>query len=148
TRTYPGIAQVFVDTPGGSLRDWFWDPVPEGGSSFDMKFLDQGELTRSGDKLALIRGTNTQKDWRQATIQIYSVSNFATAPEALCAIRTPRRGPLAKPTWSPDGNTLAWSDSRGIWSSAITARGDTCGSAPKLIIPGGSAPDWGPSNVR
>lgn len=150
-RTYPGLAQVFVDTPGGKLRDWFWDPVPEGGSSFDMLFLDQGELTRSGDKLALIRGPNTVKEWRETTIQIYSVKGLATAPTALCAIRATGPGQFAtfaKPTWSPDGTTLAWSARGGIWSSTVSPSSEDCGLSPKLIIPGGSAPDWGPSSVR
>jgi WD40-like Beta Propeller Repeat len=150
-RTYPGLAQVFVDTPGGKLQGWFWDPPPAGGSSFDMKFLDQGELTRAGDKLAVIRGPNTVKDWRQTTIQIYSVKGLGTAPTALCAIRATGPGPFATfadPTWSPDGTTLAWSARGGIWSSKVLPNQEGCRLSPKLIIRGGSAPDWGPAGAR
>ena len=135
--------QVFVDTIGGKLRGWFGDQL-DGGSSFDRKLVDEGELTRAGDKLALIRGKNVQRDWRQSAIQIYSVDGFASPPKPLCIIRPPGRGPLAKPTWSPDGTTLAWSNAQGIWSQSITPEGTGCGPAPKLVVRGGSEPDWGP----
>jgi hypothetical protein len=136
--------QVFVDTPGGSLQPWFDDQL-DGDSSFDRKFLDEGELSRAGDKLALIRGTNVDGDWRNATIQIYAVHGLSAPPTAACSIRPLRGGPLGHPSWSPDGSALAWSDGGGIWSSPVDLATSGCGLAPKLVVPGGIAPDWGPA---
>ncbi len=136
--------QVFVDTPGASLQPWFDDRL-DGDSSFDRKFLDEGELTRAGDKLALIRGTNVEGDWRNATIEIYAVHGFSGPPTALCSIRPQRGGPLGHPTWSPDGGSLAWSDGGGIWSSRVDLAAGGCGLVPRLIVPGGLSPDWGPA---
>jgi len=136
--------QVFVDTPGGTLQPWFGDQL-DGDSSFDRKFLDEGELSRSADALALIRGSNVEGDWRGATIQIYSVQGVSTAPVATCSIRPLRGGPLGRPTWSPDGSSLAWSDAGGIWSSPVDLGAAGCGLAPKLVLAGGASPDWGPA---
>jgi hypothetical protein len=136
--------QVFIDTPGGSLQPWFDDQL-EGDSSFDRKLLDEGELTRTGDKLVLIRGTNVEGDWRDAGIQIYAVRGFSASPTAVCSIRPLRGGPLGRPTWSTDGRSLAWSDRGGIWSSSVDVGAAGCGLTPKLIVPGGHSPDWGPA---
>jgi hypothetical protein len=137
-------AQVFVDTPGGTLQPWFDDRL-DGDSSFDRKLLDEGELTRAGDKLALIRGNNVEGDWRNATVQIYAVRGLSAPPTAVCSIRPLRGGPLGRPTWSPDGHSLAWSDRAGIWSSSVDLAAGGCGLTPKLIVPGGVSPDWGPA---
>jgi hypothetical protein len=135
--------QVFIDTLGGGLQGWFGDQL-EGESSFDRKLLDEGELTRSGNKLAAIRGTNVEGDWQGAAIFVYSVAGFSAAPAAACAIPA-ARGPLAKPTWSPDGTTLAWSDRAGVWSSPVDVTKSGCALSPRLVIRGGSTPDWGPA---
>jgi hypothetical protein len=103
-----------------------------------------GELTRQGDKLAAVRGPNLKNDWRSTSIQIYSVSSLHSAPAAVCSI-TAQHGAFGKVTWSPDGTTLAWSDSNGIWVSSVQIGAANCGIAPRLIIPGGSNPDWGPA---
>jgi len=136
--------QVFLDTPGGSLQSWFDDRL-DGDSSFDRKLLDEGELTRARDKLALIRGANVDGDWQDASIQIYAVRSFSTTPTAVCSIRPLGGGPLGRPTWSPDGRSLAWSDRGGIWSSSVDLDAAACGLAPKLIVPAGASPDWGPA---
>jgi len=138
--------QVFVDTLGGGLRGWFADDL-EGDSGFDRQLLDEGELSRGGDKLAAIRGTNVEENWRDAAIILYAVGGFSSAPSARCAIRT-SNGPLAKPTWSPDGRSLAWSDRRGVWSSAVDLNAAKCGLSPRLVIPGGTTPDWGLAPAR
>ena len=52
----------------------------------------------------------------------------------------------AGPTWSPDSTAVAWAGSGGIW---IKRNAATCTSpAPRLVIRGGSAPDWSPAPVR
>jgi hypothetical protein len=138
--------QVFVDAIGGKLVGWFGDQL-DGPSSFDRKPVDEGELSRTGTRVALIRGTNVEGKWRTASIQVYSVSGFTSPPEPFCTIRPPPPGLFAKPTWAPDGTTLAWSNRSGIWSATVTAEGEGCGSSSKLIVRGGAEPDWGPSDV-
>lgn len=138
------VEQVLVDTRGGDLQPWFSDELG-GEPAFDRQPLDAGELTRAGDKLALIRGTNLATDWSGSTIQIFVTSGFDRMPAAGCTITHSGVGPFAKPTWSPDGSTLAWSDSQGIWTSPVNTAVDGCGLAPKLTVRGGSTPDWGPA---
>ena len=138
--------QVFVDTLGGGLHGWFADDLA-GDSAFDRQLLDDGELSRSGDRLAAIRGTNVAGNWRDAAIILYSVTGLSVAPSARCAIRA-SNGPLAKPTWAPDGRSLAWSDRSGIWSSPVDLSAPKCGLSPRLAIRGGARPDWGPAPAR
>lgn len=133
--------QVFVDSVGGGLRPWFSDDL-DGDSSFDRKLLDEGELTRSGDRLAAIRGSNVEKAWRDASITVYSVRGLSAKPPVVCTVRA-TNGPLEKPTWSPDGGVLAWSDRAGIWSSPVVLGAPGCGLSPRLIVRGARSPDWG-----
>ena len=135
--------QVFVDTLGRPLQPWFGDQL-EGDSSFDGKLLDEGELTRTGDKLALIRGTNLEGNWRGASVQIYAVHGVGSPPDAVCASQPLRGGPLGRPGWSADGRAIAWSDA-GISSSSVDLSRAGCGLAPKLVVAGGASPDWGPA---
>jgi hypothetical protein len=137
-------AQVIVDERNRPGWAWFADADA---LSFNRQILDQGELTRKRDKLALVRGTNLKGNWRGASLQIYSVTNLHAAPTALCSLKA-QHGRLLKPTWSPDGTSLAWSDSSGVWVSPVTPGAANCGLSPRLVIPGGSSPDWGPTGVQ
>ena len=101
-------------------------------------------MVRQHDKLAAIRGPNLKNDWRGTAIQIYSVTNLRQTPNAVCSIKA-QHGALGKVTWSPDGTTLAWSDSNGIWVSPVQTSALNCGLTPRLVIRGGSNPDWGPA---
>jgi hypothetical protein len=138
--------QLFVDSLGGGLQGWFADDL-DGSEPFDRKLLDEGELTRAGDKLALIRGTNVEGDWAGAALMVYAVSGLSTAPRAMCSLGV-TNGPLAKPTWSPDGKTLAWSNRSGVWVSAVDLSAANCGLSPRLVIRGGTTADWGPAPAR
>jgi hypothetical protein len=137
-------AQVNVDTRGGDFGEWFSDTM-DGDGAFDRKPLDAGELTRAGDKLALIRGTNLKEDFSGSTIEIYSANGYTQPAVPVCAIGHTGHGPFAHPTWSPDGSTLAWSDGSGIWATPVDTSVAGCGIAPALIVAGGSTPDWGPA---
>ncbi|HZS94624.1 MAG TPA: hypothetical protein VFA78_07495 [Chloroflexota bacterium] len=118
---------------------WFAD-----GDFFSRQPLNHGDLTTQKDKLAVVRGNDLVNDWRSTTIQIYRTNgNLHAAPTAVCAIKA-QHGAIGKVTWSPDGSTLAWSDSNGIWESPVNLSAANCGLAPKLVIKGGTNPDWSP----
>jgi hypothetical protein len=132
--------QVDIDSPGGGNDDavhWFEDAGNED--------LGDGELSRQGDRLALVRsyGNNTH-------LAIYHVSAVGgPAPVAACYTGTDPS--LAGPSWSPDGTKLAFADAHGIEVMALpnVVDGDCPGAASStVILPGASAPDWGPASIR
>jgi hypothetical protein len=140
---YNGFApQVFTDQFGGSRQGWFADEF-NGEDSFSRQLLDDGELARTGDRLALIKGTNVQGDSAGAVVQVYSVSSLSTPPTPACSFRPPGSGPFSGPSWSPDGSSVAWSDPSGVWVAAIDPAAPDCAAAPRLVAAGGKEPDWG-----
>ena len=130
--------QVNFDQPGSGDYDakhWFDDGETD---------LTDGELSRQGDRLALLRnyGSNTH-------LQIYAVSGFTSAPAKAC--NTGEEESLHDPTWSPDGKRLAFAHSEGV--EVLPLPNVIAGDCPnaqsgKVILPGGSEPDWGPADVQ
>jgi hypothetical protein len=98
--------------------------------------LGDGELSRAGDKLALVRGYGSDTH-----IMWYTTNGAPPAiPAMQCA--TGRLDGLHGPTWAPDGESLAWGEPDGVW---IMPSALDCTVQPALVIPGGSEPDWGPA---
>ncbi|HEY7010667.1 MAG TPA: hypothetical protein VH395_17080 [Jatrophihabitantaceae bacterium] len=132
--------QVNIDSLGGGDDDalhWFDDAGNED--------VGDGELSRQGDRLALVRsyGDNTH-------IAIYHVSGGAggSAPEAACYTGTDAA--LAGPSWSPDGTRLAFQDEEGVEVLPLpqVVAGDCPGAtSSSVIIPGATAPDWAPAAI-
>ena len=130
--------QVNFDQPGSGDYDakhWFDDGETD---------LTDGELSKQGDRLALLRdyGSNTH-------LQIYAVSGFTSAPAKAC--NTGAEESLHDPTWSPDGKRLAFAHSEGV--EVLPLPNVIAGDCPnaqsgKVILPGGSEPDWGPADVQ
>ena len=106
--------------------------------------LGGGELTRRGDKLAAVRA---KIGATQGTIEIFAARGATAAPAPRCSLATRRVGLEPSLTWSPDGKSLAWFDGAGVWTSPVDLAAPTCGFAPRLIIRGGVAPDWGPASL-
>jgi hypothetical protein len=114
----------------------------------DGQPLDDGELTRAQDKLAVVRGPNTAASSLPTMLRVYAVASLSQRPTERCDLRAAPNSRIESPTWSPDGRRLAWSERSGIWVSPIGAGAGGCGAAPKRLIAGGSQPDWGPAGVR
>lgn len=105
--------------------------------------IGSGELTRGRDKLAMLRGDMVRASGN--SIQLYSVSDLSSAPRAWpCAVQGATGGEFGKPTWAPSGAALTWAEADGIWTSPVG--GDCASLAPRLTIPGGGQPDWGPAD--
>jgi hypothetical protein len=133
---------------GGRNQAWFQDlEVVNPLDPTDGAPLNNGELTRAGDKLALIRGPNTPAVGDATSIRVYAVSNLSARPVERCDLRQATRVRYEPPTWAPNGRALAWSDRRGIWSTPIADGNGDCAAAPKLVIRGAGQPDWGPART-
>jgi WD40-like Beta Propeller Repeat len=141
---------VGVDTLGGgadSYKNWFSECV-EGCDSIQtlrMYRVDEGEMTRQRDKLVFTAG-DLDGPASGKRMFIYRLTGAPTKlPGTPCHV-TGASGKFTSPTWSPDGKSLAWADKKGIWVGRVGAiSGQTCQLTRKLVIPGGSSPDWGPA---
>jgi hypothetical protein len=143
--------QVNLHDPTGADDDfahWFDDSQTDTNDTD----LGDGELSRTGHRLALIRGFDTTK-----TLRLYAVSGTPASgspppvPTPVC--QTNAASDFASPTWSPDGGALAYARDDGIHVLTIPgldpSDSDTCariGNA--FVIADASEPDWGPANVN
>jgi hypothetical protein len=134
--------EVFVDTLGGSTDGWFSDEHSGEADPFARQPLDDGELTRAGDKVAFVRGTNVQGDSAGAQFEVDAVSSLSEIPTPICSFVPPNGGPFSGPSWSPDGASIAWSNPTGVWTAKLNPSGGDCGVTPKLVARGGKQPDW------
>ena len=126
---------------------WFQDrPTVDVLDPSDGEPLDDGELTRVQDKLAVVRGPNTTASASPTMVRVYSVSSLGERPIERCDLRSEPNSRLEGPSWSPSGKRLIWGEAGGIWESRISAAGEC--AAPRLLIAGGAQPDWGRAGVR
>jgi hypothetical protein len=69
-------------------------------------------------------------------------------PDRDCIWPNPH-GTVADLAWSPDGSTLAWSDSVGVWTARFAVpqqTGQVCVvTAKRLLARRATSPDWGPA---
>ena len=115
----------------------------------DTQELTDPELSSGRDKLAVVRGDSRE------TLQLYAVSGApptsSATPAPGCRFENPT-GLFESPSWAPDGSGLVWQEDDGIWMSPIPSTSDcaavTAAGGARLLIPGGSKPDWGPANVN
>jgi hypothetical protein len=139
---------VNLGTPN-SPAQWFQDRATvDVLDPSDGEPLNDGEVTRAQDKIAVVRGPNTSASSAPTMIRVYAVSSLSERPTERCDLRSVPNSRIESPSWSPDGERLAWSESSGIWVSPIAGGTGDCAAAPKRLIAGGSQPDWGPANVR
>jgi WD40-like Beta Propeller Repeat len=146
---------VIVDTlsdgdSGNLVHGWFSDTVESN------PHVSGGDISRDRTKLAFATGSD------DSTLTVYSISQFPTtfrdgeAPDStlpsICYRYSGPAGRYSTPTFSPDGNQLAWAEDDGIKVVTVPSFAGGCtldGATPAapLVIPGGSQPDWGPADV-
>jgi hypothetical protein len=67
-----------------------------------------------------------------------------------CFEATGPAGKFASPTFDPSGTRLYWAEGDGVHAVTLPKFGAGCGNvadAPRLLVPGGSNPAWGPADV-
>lgn len=148
--TFAGFLHQVNTYDVGQAADvhWFDDQEHFGqGNSTDQS---DGEVNRQGTYVATIRGYGNEKSVMWAPI----VGDVATGSRAAGTLSLPNIAvgcltshvpDLAGPTWSPSGTALAWYEAGGIqvWDDATS-----CGGGSRMVIPGGSEPDWGPAAIN
>jgi hypothetical protein len=128
--------------PGTTDVHWFDDQDLVGqANSTD---LDDAELNRQGDLLAVIRGYGA--DTRMLTVKTNGAP--PALPSLMCL--TGKDAKLSSPSWAPDGRRLVVATSFGLEvSTAHPASDADCPNwAFTEVIAGGSEPDWGPADVN
>ena len=130
------------------VQQWFRDSQTKPASEEFAKPIGAGEISRGMDRLAVLRGgthlgNGGLSQGKGNTIALYGVK-LPGLPTMECLITDPVGGEYGRPSWSPDGRSLAWSEGNGIWAARI---GRDCSGTPRLAIPGGREPDWGPAPV-
>jgi hypothetical protein len=135
-------SQVSIDDlgPGDySQKPWM---VPNG----DM---GDGEVTRDGKRLVVTYdyGENKSLAWYAVTGDV--TRELPPAFPAHACHMAHGDASFADPTWSPDGNGIAYQSSNGIEVSHFDAFGPgLCETSGDLILSAtGSQPDWGPANT-
>jgi hypothetical protein len=132
--------------PGTSDVHWFDDQDVMAWPTTD---LSDAELTRQGDKVAVLRGYGSDTTLFTLKVNGNALSGpVAPLPTPMCLTSADPK--LSSPSWSPDGRRLAFSDSSGVTvTGEHPADGDGCGTWTfKEIVAGASEPDWGPADVN
>lgn len=141
---------VGVDALGGgadSYRNWFSECVSGCDSVLTLQLyrLDEGEMTRQRDKLVFVSGPLGGMADGTRMLLYRLPSGLSGFPTEACHV-TGANGKFTSPTWSPDGHSLAWADGAGIWVAQLgDLGGGACQLTKRLVVPGGTQPDWGPA---
>ena len=103
--------------------------------------LDQGQISRAGDRFAAVAGGDE--------IHLFGVVD---PPPALPVLRCVIPGSsYANPTWSPDGTMLAWEAPDGVHVAGPVPdlRGPVsdCSAIRERRLGAGTEPYWGPADV-
>ncbi|HTU16145.1 MAG TPA: hypothetical protein VMF31_13225 [Solirubrobacterales bacterium] len=124
--------------PNNQGTPWFTHP--------DAGGVRDGDITRTGDKLAFVAGDSDQFLTVYRRIGELGVD----VPEYCYHYGEATGGKFRSPSFSPDGSSLAWEEGDGIYIGPIPDFAGGC-SMPEiegpLVIPGGTFPDWGPGDV-
>ena len=143
------VATEALGAPDNGQVAWFSDPMsdqPIPQPSVDT--LANGAMNRTHTRLAFVANVSFSGDGSNSIrnqIRIFRMHGDAPAmPTLQCALTRPA-GAFRRPTWSPDGESLAWHEDDGIHVAAIGDATDCDALARPLIVPDGYEPFWGPA---
>jgi hypothetical protein len=142
------VVAAGVGADHNHIKQWFHDSDTKWSTEAYWKPIGAGEISRAMDRLAVLRGgTHIGAGGLSAgpgnTIAIYGV-HLPDPPTMECLLTGATGGEFGAPSWSPDGQSLAWAEGDGVWTGTIT---HNCAGNPHLTIPGAREPDWGPADV-
>lgn len=137
---------VWVYTLGqgqNAETEWFTDPGFNGDSVTGMK---EAASSPDGDKLAFVVDYMSQGGQATERLVLYTTNGPPPAPPTQrCAFSAPPGGGFTFPSFSPDGNLLAYADGAGIEVATVGNLSD-CASVSAHVAPaGGDHPGWGPA---
>jgi hypothetical protein len=125
------------------VRFWF-------GPTDSTLRLANPEVTRSGSFIALTTDRDSALSKDDEIVVGHLPGPPPTVPDRDCTWPNPN-ATVSGLTWSPDGTTLAWADSVGLWTArfAVPAQtGQVCAlSAKHLLARKAASPDWGPASL-
>ncbi len=140
-----GASTFALYTPGDgddSAVDWFSDARADWASGFEAA------SSRAGRRLAVLADDSAEFGGfpRRAEIRIYDVDAPGGTAQTRCDITLPAEETVehAGPTFSPDGNRLAWAEADGIHVATL---GGACVAKEALIAEAGAfEPYWSPAD--
>lgn len=124
---------------GADAADWF--------SEGAVGNLGDGEMNRQGRAVAFVG--NTQGD-RLLVYRLSAHVDDGGIPQG--CLDAPAAGKAwSSPSWSPDGQRLAFAGAQGIYVAELPGIGEACPDAAQVAVsafaPGGTSPDWGPADL-
>jgi hypothetical protein len=139
----------------GNTAQWWYQFKDGDGYNF---FPTDPALSPDGRKLALANGADPNKN----QLLLASVPGPAWVGEppyendylGKRAVEEPvlqcvqEKGVVVNPTWSQDSASVAYGSGDGIHVMAVPADLNCNGMADRLLVAGGSEPDWGPADVN
>jgi hypothetical protein len=129
------------DSPDGGVDDFvnWWG---------DGEDVSDAEVTRQGDRIAYLRSYGERTHLALYAIKGDARTEVPPAPTTEDGCHSGADATLDDPTWSPDGEQVAFADSAGV-EVLETPRAAPCDGPPtRVILPGASAPDWGSASVN
>jgi hypothetical protein len=115
-----------------------------------------GEISRDGRKLAATFSYGANQTVAFWAVEGDVKTGIPPAAKYGCRMDPPGKA-YADPSWSPDSSTVAYQNSDGIYELTFTrldpnptdypgSLGCATAGDERLIVPGGSEPDWGPAD--
>jgi hypothetical protein len=118
--------------------------------------IGDGEISRDGKKLATTYSYGANQSVAFWAVEGDVKSGMPPAAKYGCRMDPPAKH-YADPSWSPDSSTVAYQNDDGIYEVTFTrldpnptdypgSLGCAVAADERLVVPGGSEPDWGPAD--